>query len=417
MAATDPAIPMEETRPSLSSSLVPVASTRICDVTRSLRNGHCRRRESAYDAARRVYFGSAADLLCRARTPSNAAQHHCSKKELLTRAFDASIAAQLAVALMDDAATNPPSVEFGSQRPDGAATTATGLATTSQPLGTTPWQAHLRQTVGIKTNTGVRIREHIKLARAAAIRDLAHDSVASAAIVAELTFALAKYKGNAAGPCREAALQALDIYGGWHLGAASAACATHTVQYVKTQHGKIHAVLVDEDPDQEDKDEVSEEYQREHHHQPTSSVPHTSYHAAIRPGARVYLDHHGLATVTHVHVGTVDVTLLHDATPLTGIPLDGLADRLVPCIRRASLAARHSGDRMHRTPRPAHRLLEEIGYGHSVACTDRVDPTSELQSQSTFVTLRLGNTKFYCANDAFTHVSATLNPGDSSTPV
>ena len=101
----------------------------------------------------------------------------------------------------------------------------------------------------MKTNTGVMIRENVKLGVKASIARDKSRPVQNACIASELHLALAIYVGNAAGPCKETAGRVLDLYGDWHLGADRKE-ASDVVQMVPVKGGKIQGSLVAADEEE-----------------------------------------------------------------------------------------------------------------------------------------------------------------------
>ena len=77
------------------------------------------------------------------------------------------------------------------------------LANQAAALRPQPWQSHVRRTQSMKTNTGVMIRENVKLGVKASIARDKSRPLQNACIASELHLALAIYVGNAAGPCKE----------------------------------------------------------------------------------------------------------------------------------------------------------------------------------------------------------------------
>lgn len=188
------------------------------DVADRLRRGDYRRKEAAYDDLRHVYFAESTLLMQqqKQRTPH---RKGVSTISIEKRVFNAKLAVQLCFALLsDDERTS-----------------------TDEPR--LPWPAHIRQIANVKNNAGKSIREGVKLAITAARRDLANEPTTAAAVIAELRLALAMYRGNAAGPCRELALKAVDVYGGWYLG-AEVAKNTETVRYVRSANAKTEASVL-----------------------------------------------------------------------------------------------------------------------------------------------------------------------------
>jgi len=105
------------------------------------------------------------------------------------------------------------------------------------------WQYYVRKIENVKTNTGVVIRENVKLAISAALATPRARDLGGIGAAAELHLALALYAGNAAGPCKATALRVLDLYGGWHLGASSSD-PRDAVQFVRSG-GAMVAVQVE----------------------------------------------------------------------------------------------------------------------------------------------------------------------------
>ena len=101
----------------------------------------------------------------------------------------------------------------------------------------------------MKTNTGVMIRENVKLGVKASIARDKSRPLQNACIASELHLALAIYVGNAAGPCKETAGRVLDLYGDWHLGADRKE-ASDVVQMVPVKGGKIQGSLVAADEEE-----------------------------------------------------------------------------------------------------------------------------------------------------------------------
>ena len=198
------------------------------EIRDKLRRRVYRRPSAVYEDLQHVYFAEA----CRI---SGRDTSRCSLPEE-KRVLGAKLAAQMCTALC----AHELLYQLGQQQE--------GETTVNLAGQHTPWQSFIRQSANIKTNTGMKIREHCKLAIAAARRDLSHDAVLVRAVVAELRLALLKYRGNAAGPCRETGLDALDVYGGWHFGADATADRKDTVTYVK-DGSKIVAELTLADND------------------------------------------------------------------------------------------------------------------------------------------------------------------------
>lgn len=217
----------------------PSATPAVCfrDVVEALRRGEYRRREAALDDVRRVYYAECTQLALHntALISGKPRYTKLTKSAIEKRVFNAKLAVQLALLVIEDEEEE---------------------ATTSNAAARVPWQAYVRRTVGIKTNTGVKIREGVKLAIEAARRDLAGDRASRGAIIAELRLALALYVGNAAGPCRELALKTVDNYGGWHLGAEvsvtkGGGAEAHGGYVSKTAAGKVlDSLLMDDRPRQ-----------------------------------------------------------------------------------------------------------------------------------------------------------------------
>jgi hypothetical protein len=196
------------------------------DIQRSLMKNAYRRVEAVFDDVARVYRDSAQ------------AAKDGKDPELLSSA----LCVQLCFEVMEDAAT---SVGAGAEwKPK-----TRELANQAAALRPQPWQSHVRRTQSMKTNTGVMIRENVKLGVKASIARDKSRPLQNACIASELHLALAIYVGNAAGPCKETAGRVLDLYGDWHLGADRKE-ASDVVQMVPVKGGKIQGSLVAADEEE-----------------------------------------------------------------------------------------------------------------------------------------------------------------------
>ena len=210
-------------RPKLPRPQLAPAHTCLRDVKEALLRGRYRRVDAVFDDIARVYRDAA-----RAADKPNDSALSAAK-----------LCVQLCLEVMEDAAS---SVGAGEQWAPRTAEVARRQAENRPTL----WQTHIRRTQTVKTNTGVLIREGVKLAIAAALR-IPKAPTLQACVAAEMHVALALYVGNAAGPCKETAGRVLDIYGGWHLG-TDVANAADAVR-VTTDGGRIVAVVEDADAD------------------------------------------------------------------------------------------------------------------------------------------------------------------------
>ena len=196
------------------------------DVQRTLMKNGYRRVEAVFDDVARVYRDSA----------------QAAKDQRDPDLLPASLCVQLCFEVMEDAATSVGAGE--AWRPK-----TRELANQAAALRPQPWQSHVRRTQSMKTNTGVLIRENVKLGVGAAIKRDKARPLQNACIASELHLALAIYVGNAAGPCKETAGRVLDVYGDWHLGADRKE-ASDVVTMVPNGKGRIEGKLVEADEDE-----------------------------------------------------------------------------------------------------------------------------------------------------------------------
>jgi hypothetical protein len=209
-----------------------------------------RRVEAVFDDVARVYRDSAQ------------AAKDGKDPELLSSA----LCVQLCFEVMEDVRSRRPftpstrlvSIRRGRCRTQAATSVGAGaewkpktreLANQAAALRPQPWQSHVRRTQSMKTNTGVMIRENVKLGVKASIARDKSRPLQNACIASELHLALAIYVGNAAGPCKETAGRVLDLYGDWHLGADRKE-ASDVVQMVPVKGGKIQGSLVAADEEE-----------------------------------------------------------------------------------------------------------------------------------------------------------------------
>jgi hypothetical protein len=230
--------PGDEPPPAGDGAYFGKVASRAClrDVRRCLERGLYRRRDAAFDDVVRVYVEAAM----------------ASKSGACPRASAAKLCVQLALEIMSDAG-------------DAAARSATWAPKTAEVARRqaaakhSPWQSFVRATAHVKTNTGVPIRENVKLAIGAALNH-AKSPVLGACVAAELHLALALYVGNAAGPCKETAARVLDVHGTWHLG-ADVAHKSDAVKFT-TVGGRIEAVVEDTSDDAARRASVGKRFKR-----------------------------------------------------------------------------------------------------------------------------------------------------------
>ena len=230
--------PGDEPPPAGDAAYFGRVASRAClrDVRRCLERGLYRRRDAAFDDVVRVYVEAAM----------------ASTSGACPRASAAKLCVQLSLEIMSDAG-------------DAAARSATWAPKTAEVARRqaaakhSPWQSFVRATAHVKTNTGVPIRENVKLAIGAALSH-AKSPALGACVAAELHLALALYVGNAAGPCKETAARVLDVHGTWHLG-ADVAHKSDAVKFT-TVGGRIEAVVEDTSDDAARRASVGKRFKR-----------------------------------------------------------------------------------------------------------------------------------------------------------
>ncbi|KAH8066591.1 hypothetical protein JL722_1038 [Aureococcus anophagefferens] len=230
--------PGDEPPPAGDGAYFGKVASRAClrDVRRCLGGASTGARDAAFDDVVRVYVEAAM----------------ASKSGACPRASAAKLCVQLSLEIMSDAG-------------DAAARSATWAPKTAEVARRqaaakhSPWQSFVRATAHVKTNTGVPIRENVKLAIGAALTH-AKSPALGACVAAELHLALALYVGNAAGPCKETAARVLDVHGTWHLG-ADVAHKSDAVKFT-TVGGRIEAVVEDTSDDAARRASVGKRFKR-----------------------------------------------------------------------------------------------------------------------------------------------------------